>query len=112
MCQNTTMRVNGAWIKGYCILCSKTYNILLSSHNFHAGLRQATRGAHICEMSLLSGIKLAAYRMTDIDALLQNCSNSNALPMDLLQSCAKPLIYNMVAYRVTDIFIDILIWMG
>ena len=23
MCQNTTMRVNGAWIKRYCVLCSK-----------------------------------------------------------------------------------------
>ena len=34
MCQNTTMRVNGAWIKIYCVLCSKTYNTLHSCHNF------------------------------------------------------------------------------
>ena len=34
MCQNTTMRVNGAWIKRYCVLCSKTYNTLHSCHNF------------------------------------------------------------------------------
>ena len=53
MCQNTTMRVNGAWIKGYCILFSKTYNTLHSCHNFPAVSRQATRGARICEMSLL-----------------------------------------------------------
>ena len=45
MCQNTTMRVNGAWIKRYCVLCSKTYNILHSCHNFPAGLRQTARGA-------------------------------------------------------------------
>ena len=25
MCQNTTMRVNGAWVKRYCVLCSNTY---------------------------------------------------------------------------------------
>ena len=26
ICQNTTMRVYGAWIKRHCVLCSKTYN--------------------------------------------------------------------------------------
>ena len=26
MCKNTTMRVYGAWIKRYCVLCSKTYS--------------------------------------------------------------------------------------
>ena len=55
--QNTTMRVNGAWIKRYCVLCSKTYNTLHSCHNFPAGSRQATRGARICETSLFSLIK-------------------------------------------------------
>ena len=53
MCQNTTMRVNGAWIKRCCVLCSKTYNTLHSCHNFPAGSRQAARGARICETSLL-----------------------------------------------------------
>ena len=53
MCQNSTMRVNGAWIKRYCISCSKTYNTSHSCHNFPAGLRQAARGARICETSLL-----------------------------------------------------------
>ena len=28
------------------------------------------------------------------DGLAQDCSNSNALAMELLQSCAKPLIYD------------------
>ena len=53
MCQNTTMRVNRAWIKIYCALCSKTYNTLHSCHNFPDGSQQAARGARICEMSLL-----------------------------------------------------------
>ena len=52
MCQNTTMRVNTAWIKRYCHLCSKIYNTLYSCHNFPAGSRQAARGARVCETSL------------------------------------------------------------
>ena len=54
MYQNTTMRVNGAWIKIYCVLCSKTYNTLHSCHNFPVGSRQATRGVRICETILIS----------------------------------------------------------
>ena len=55
VCQNTTMRVNGAWIKRYCVLCSKTYNTLhIGCHNFPAGSRQAARVARICETSLLT----------------------------------------------------------
>ena len=53
VCLNTTLRVNRARIKIYCVLCSKTYNTLHSCHNFPAGSRQATRGARICETSLL-----------------------------------------------------------
>ena len=56
MCQNTTIRVNGAWTKRYCVLCSKTYNTLHSCHNFSAGSRQAARGARICE-TILSGVQ-------------------------------------------------------
>ena len=41
ICQNTTMRVNGAWTKRYCGLCSKTYNTLYSTHNFPIGSQQA-----------------------------------------------------------------------
>ena len=47
------MRVNGAWIKRYCILFSKTYNTLHSRHNFPAGSREDASGTCICEMSLL-----------------------------------------------------------
>ena len=53
MYKNTTMQVNGAWIKIYCVLCSKTYNTLHSCHNFPVGSRQATSGTRICETSLL-----------------------------------------------------------
>ena len=53
VCQNTTMRVNGAWIKRYCVLCPKTYATLHSCHNFPAGSRQAARVARICETSLI-----------------------------------------------------------
>ena len=53
MCQNTTMRVNGAWIKRYCVLCSKTINTLHSCHKFPDGSRQAARGTRICETSLI-----------------------------------------------------------
>ena len=53
MCQNTKMRVNGTWIKIYCVLCSKIYNTSHSCHNFPSGSPQAARGACICETSLL-----------------------------------------------------------
>ena len=48
MCQNTIMRVHGAWIKIYCTLHS--------CHNFPAGSRQAARGLRICETSVLGYI--------------------------------------------------------
>ena len=54
MCQNITMQVNWAWIKRYCLFCSKAYNTLDSCHNFPAGSREAARVAPICETSLLS----------------------------------------------------------
>ena len=47
------MRLYGAWIKRYCILCSKTYNTFHSRDNFHAGSRQAAGGARICETGQL-----------------------------------------------------------
>ena len=50
------MRVDGAWIKRYCVLCSKHIYTLHSCHNFPAGLRQAVRGARICETSLLTPV--------------------------------------------------------
>ena len=32
---------------------------------------------------------------TDFDGLVQDCSNSSASAMELLQSCTKPSIYGM-----------------
>ena len=52
MWQNTTMRVNGARIKRYCVSCSKTYNTWHSFHNFAVDSRQAASGTRICETSL------------------------------------------------------------
>ena len=53
ICQNTTVQVYGAWIKRYCVLCLKTYNTSHSPVILPSGSQQATRGARICEMSLL-----------------------------------------------------------
>ena len=53
MCQNSAMRGNGAWIKRYCVLCSKTYHTLHICHNFPASSRHAARGVRICETSVL-----------------------------------------------------------
>ena len=66
MCQSTTMRVYGAWIKIYCVLCSKTYNTLHSCHNFPAGSRQAARGVRICETSLLMAIWCTTERVHEM----------------------------------------------
>ena len=65
MCQNTTMRVYGAWIKIYCVLCSKTYNTLHSCHYFPAGSWQAARVARIWETSLLH-LKEAPYHEASV----------------------------------------------
>ena len=60
------MWVNGAWVKRYCVLCSKTYNTLHSCHNFPADSRQAARDARICETSLLQSYKcLNSLRPSD-----------------------------------------------
>ena len=63
MCQNTTMRVNGAWMKRNCVLCSKIYNTLHSCHNFPAGSLQAARGVRICET------RYKIIRYIDFDSL-------------------------------------------
>ena len=38
-----------------------------------------------------------------IDGLVQDCSNSSALAMELLQSCTKPLIYQSNLNRIKGI---------
>ena len=51
--------------------------------------------------------------LEDIDGLVQDCSNSSALAMELLQSCTNPLIWftllhwhnmNIMALHITGIF--------
>ena len=50
---NITKQVYGAWIKRYCVLCSRTYNTSRSLSQLPTGSRQAARGARICEIVLL-----------------------------------------------------------
>ena len=54
MCQNTTMRLYGAWIKSYCVLFSKTFSTLGSLLWFPVGSRQAARGAPIGETRFMT----------------------------------------------------------
>ena len=37
--------------------------------------------------------------MIHIDGLVQDCSNSSALAMELLQFCAKPSMYDSQSYQ-------------
>ena len=39
--------------------------------------------------------KILHVKTVYIDGFVQECSNYSALPMELLQFCAKPLIYNL-----------------
>ena len=54
ICQNVTVRVCGAWIKIYYILCSKTYNTFSGLFWSPIGSRRAARGTRICETHLLA----------------------------------------------------------
>ena len=75
MCQNTTMRVNGAWIKRCCVLCSKTYNTLHSCHNFSAGSRQAARGRpHLWNKSIKSHTKLCVMSIIICSVVHDPCN--------------------------------------
>ena len=53
ICQNTTVRVYGAWIIIYYALCSKTYSNSAKVLWSTASSRQAVRSARICEIRLL-----------------------------------------------------------
>ena len=53
MCQNTTMRVYGAWVKFYYASCPKTYSGFENVSYSNASSRQAARSARICEIGLL-----------------------------------------------------------
>ena len=76
MCQNTTMRVNGAWIKRYCVLCSKTYHTLQSCHNFPAGSRQVARGACVWERSLFPTQRASNAENNQFDDVIMYERNS------------------------------------
>ena len=49
ICQNTTMRLYGAWIRVYHVLYSKSYCTFSGLFWSPAGSRQATRCARLCE---------------------------------------------------------------
>ena len=50
-------------------------------------------------MFLLASEVLKSYdKQRHIDGSVQDCSNSSALAMDLLQSCAQPSIYANTLY--------------
>ena len=51
--QNATVRVCGAWIRIYYVLCSKTYGSFGGLFWIPAGSRRATRGPHISETQLI-----------------------------------------------------------
>ena len=53
MCQNTTKRVYGAWIKTYYVLYSKTDNAFGNVSWSSASSRQAARSARVYETGLL-----------------------------------------------------------
>ena len=44
----------------------------------------------------------AIYAGFDIDDLVQDCSNSSALAMELLQSCPKPSILSLISLNILD----------
>ena len=56
-----------------------------------------------CNYSLCSNIVLS--HKVHFDGLVQDCSNSSVLAMELLQSCTnKPLIYGSVLLEISSVF--------
>ena len=49
-------------LKDIAFYVKKAYNTLHSCHNFPAGLRQAARGARICETSLLNTSNILGFK--------------------------------------------------
>ena len=56
ICQNATVRVCGAWIRIYYVLCSKIYSTFGGLFWIPAGSRRADRSASICESRLLEAM--------------------------------------------------------
>ena len=46
---------------------------------------------------------LRLHKEEYIDGLVQDCSNSSALAMELLQSCTKPLMYTLDEYEIVSL---------
>ena len=92
MCQNTTMQVNGVWIKRYCVLCSKRYNPLHNCHNFPAGSLQADRVARICETRQLLTHSWTHEMMAPITQSLPvaQCSPTPSITLTLAQCSITP----------------------
>ena len=106
----------------------KTHNTLHSCHNFPAGSRQAARGAHICETSLLSQIRCdgASYshlepvgfwsRFVDFrifGAILPNETGQiwcfRSLSWEVWKVCPKlGMVTSMIAYNWTPTPVDFL----
>ena len=47
------------------------------------------------------GLNMSGLLGVYIDGLVQDCSNSSALAMELLQSCTKPSIWNLFVLHET-----------
>ena len=47
----------------------------------------------------------------DLDGLVQDCSNSIALAVELMQSCTKPLIYFLHFYPAAHALFVYVYWM-
>ena len=112
-CENTTMRVNGAWIKIHCILRSKTYNTLHSCHNFPAGLRQAARDPCIGETSLFGvcceyfGENWVIMRLSSMERSLHRSINKYqshlmATQTTHIQCCAVNIVNFFPKYLTID----------
>ena len=63
ICRNTTMRVYGAWVRIYYVLCSKTYGIFRDLSWSPAGSRQAARGARICQTCIMYWISFVGWEV-------------------------------------------------
>ena len=66
---NTTIRVYGAWIRIYHVLCPKTYDTFGGLFWFPTDLRQANISVRICETRLFLHNMHGPYLSTGVTAL-------------------------------------------
>ena len=55
----------------------------------HIGKKSVSQNS---QSPIIIVLRICSYCVLDIDGLVQDCSNSIANALELLQSCAKPLI--------------------